>query len=344
MAARLLLLLPVVAHAALDLQNYNVEGAIGQWDATDQEQELDKEMKATSAVYAELASLASSQSKLDTQHDGAKTLLIGMKKVSEKKATILKQEAKTSKLKADLDKANKLLAKKTDEKESMLKQLKKHANCISTLQDLENELMVASVIFKQQRLKYLQDNDDGIWAARDKLAKDAFDLFKTQTECKPSGVSITTIPEPESCNPNTGGTCNIWGCKAMRHATCTGSFGGKTCVCPAGSCAKKGVCESRGDPLKATTDLLVVQNVTLAHEQAILERPEPPKAPLDLLAHLRRVDEASRPPSGSVGPAGVPGVLLVPACLAVMVVVLAAAAGRSFRAAREVRLADTCLG
>jgi hypothetical protein len=263
-----------------------------------------------------------------------------MNRVSEQKDVRHKQEARVNQLTVAHEKAKQQLDTKMKEKEGLVKQLVKHEKCITTLQDLEVKATVAGVEYKRQRVLYLQGHHDGIWAAKDELAKTAFDLFLTQTWCKPSGVKIAPIPEPDRCDSDTGGSCTFMACKEERHATCAECPGIlpclRRCVCPVGSCAKAGACVDRPDPLVTPTDLLAVENVTLAAEQPALVRPEPPKATSDLLA--------SRPPASSVGPAGVPGVVLVPACLAVMVVVLAAATGRRFRAARKVRLADTCLG
>merc|ERR1719343_1762300 len=108
-------------------------------------------------------------------------------------------------------------------------------------------------------MRYIQAQESGdpdagaYWVAGDELAKDAYHLFKVQLDCKPSGKTIAPIPEPERCDWDTGGTCNIFGCRQERHADCSKCTGflpcAHHCVCPPGSCARSGNCEKRPDPL-----------------------------------------------------------------------------------------------
>jgi len=346
MVARLLSMLSVVAHAALDLQKYSAEESVAQWSATAQEEQLGKDMEAVKKAFEVLKSIATQESKLAVQLDGAKTLLNSMRSVHEEEGEITKQQHEVESLTAAHDIIEKELKTKKDQVESSADKLEKHAQCISRLSDLEVKVTQASVEYKRQRVEYvgqgINNLDDTFWTANDKLAKEAFNLFKEQKECAPSDVKIDPIPEPERCDLDTGGSCWVLSCRAIRHATCnTGMIANHKCLCKAGECSKDGVCVKRPNPLEAPTDVLTVEQVTLTREQTTLERPDPPK---DLLANLGHVFEASRPRVGSVGPAGVPGVVPVLVCLVAMAVVLAVAAGPRSRSVREVRLPNTHLG
>jgi len=76
-----------VAHAALDLQTYNVEEAIGQWDATAQEKDLDEEMTAAKVE----------------EEDAQKEYETMMKDSAMKRVQDLKTLAEKSATKADLE-------------------------------------------------------------------------------------------------------------------------------------------------------------------------------------------------------------------------------------------------
>merc|ERR1719424_199608 len=88
-----------------------------------------------------------------------------------------------------------------------------------------------------------------LWLQWDLKETQARALYDDQRDCAPKSIRFPPPPPLPDCNGDTNGTCGVLPCWPERHAVCSAS---RNCICPAGTCAKNGICVDRGVPLRAS--------------------------------------------------------------------------------------------
>jgi hypothetical protein len=205
--------------------------------------------------YDQLADTTFKQSKVETELEEAKTVMKYMRFVPSLQGSIQQKKNEIATLQSNYDDIHVKVAEQTDITTQRVRALQMNEKCYDKLSDFEEQYSKQYIAWKPAFKAYSTDGSSKLgefWTSTRALADVAHDLSMMQQECAQgvSGVSVKISPRPETCDTDTGSTCDHLECDKTRGATCAA---GK-CICPPGTCNDNGACRPRADPMKLPAD------------------------------------------------------------------------------------------